>query len=47
MSLKDALYLLENQNIQVAVSGRGKVVAQSITPGSFVSKNQKVTLLLN
>jgi cell division protein FtsI (penicillin-binding protein 3) len=47
MSLKDALYLLENQNIKVAVSGRGKVVAQSLAPGSVVSKNQKVTLLLN
>lgn len=47
MSLKDALYLLENQNIKVSVSGRGKVVAQSIVPGSVITKDQKLTLLLN
>ncbi|MBA2329175.1 MAG: PASTA domain-containing protein, partial [Flavisolibacter sp.] len=29
------------------VSGRGKVVAQSIVPGSVITKDQKLTLLLN
>ncbi len=47
MSLRDALYLLEDKNMKVEISGRGKVVAQSIAAGTIVSKNQKVTLVLN
>jgi cell division protein FtsI (penicillin-binding protein 3) len=47
MGLKDALYLLESNNIQVATQGTGKVKHQSITPGSIVSKNQKLILELN
>jgi cell division protein FtsI (penicillin-binding protein 3) len=47
MTLKDALYLLENMNLKVEVKGRGKVVAQDVLPGSLVSKGQKITLLLN
>ncbi|MFL5810146.1 MAG: penicillin-binding transpeptidase domain-containing protein, partial [Flavisolibacter sp.] len=47
MTLKDALYLLENMNIKVAIRGRGKVVAQDILPGTGIRKNQTVTLLLN
>ncbi len=47
MALRDALFLLENQNIKVSVTGRGKVAAQSIAAGTPVYKNQKVTLLLN
>lgn len=47
MTLKDALYLLENMNIKVLTNGRGKVVAQDILPGTPVNKNQIITLLLN
>ncbi|HWI92291.1 MAG TPA: penicillin-binding protein [Flavisolibacter sp.] len=47
MTLKDALYLLENMNVKVVTKGRGKVVAQDILPGTSVNKNQTVTLLLN
>jgi cell division protein FtsI (penicillin-binding protein 3) len=47
MTLKDALYLLENRNMKVLIKGRGKVVAQDALPGSVISKNQRVTLLLN
>jgi cell division protein FtsI (penicillin-binding protein 3) len=47
MTMKDALYLLENRNIKVVLRGRGKVVAQDILPGTTVIKNQTVTLLLN
>lgn len=47
MTLKDALYALENRNIKVSVKGRGKVVAQDVAPGSAVIKNQTITLLLN
>lgn len=34
MGLKDALYLLENRGLKVRFSGYGKVVAQSINPGT-------------
>jgi cell division protein FtsI (penicillin-binding protein 3) len=47
MTLKDALYLLENMNVKVRMKGRGKVVAQDILPGTTVTKNQTITLLLN
>lgn len=47
MTLKDALYLLENMDIKVLTKGRGKVVAQDILPGTRINKNQTVTLLLN
>jgi cell division protein FtsI (penicillin-binding protein 3) len=47
MTLKDALYVLENRNVKVLVRGRGKVVAQDILPGTRITKNQTITLLLN
>lgn len=47
MTLKDALYLLENLDVKVTAKGRGKVVAQDILPGTRVAKNQSITLLLN
>jgi cell division protein FtsI (penicillin-binding protein 3) len=34
MGLKDALYLLENAGLKVIVKGRGKVIKQSIAPGT-------------
>jgi cell division protein FtsI (penicillin-binding protein 3) len=47
MTLKDAVYELENKSMKVVVKGRGKVVAQDIAPGSVIGKNQTVTILLN
>lgn len=47
MTLKDALYEMENRNLKVVVRGRGKVVAQDIVAGSMINKNQTVTILLN
>lgn len=47
MTMKDALYLLENMNIKVFIKGRGKVVAQDVLPGTAINKTQTVTLLLN
>jgi cell division protein FtsI (penicillin-binding protein 3) len=47
MTLKDALYLLENMNVKVFVKGKGRVVAQDVLPGTALNKNQTVTLLLN
>ncbi len=47
MGLKDALYLLENKGLTAVVSGRGKVVTQSIAAGTNFTKGQKIILMLN
>lgn len=47
MTMKDALYLLENMDMKVIIKGRGKVVAQDVLAGTTINKNQPVTLLLN
>jgi cell division protein FtsI (penicillin-binding protein 3) len=47
MNLRDALYILENLGIKVNYKGRGKVLMQDIVPGTVVTKNQSITLLLN
>ena len=47
MTLRDALYILENFNLKVTVQGRGKVLMQDVVPGASINKNQKITLLLN
>ena len=46
MGLRDALFLLENDGLKVDAQGVGKVVYQSITPGSAVGKNTQVTIRL-
>jgi cell division protein FtsI (penicillin-binding protein 3) len=46
MGLKDALYLLENKDVKVVVKGRGKVKAQTITPGTVLSGKQVVIIEL-
>lgn len=47
MGLRDALYILENQGVQVVAMGRGKVVRQSVTGGSAFTKGTKIELTLN
>ena len=47
MGLKDALYLLENMDVRVSAKGKGKVVAQSISPGTVVVKNEPMLIDLN
>lgn len=47
MGLKDALYLLEQQGMQVQVQGKGKVVQQSVLAGTPVAKGQPIVLYLN
>jgi cell division protein FtsI (penicillin-binding protein 3) len=47
MGLKDALYILEDLKVKVIVKGRGKVVRQSIEPGSPVPVNSRVEIELN
>jgi cell division protein FtsI (penicillin-binding protein 3) len=46
MSLKDALYLLENKGLAVKVQGRGKIVRQSIASGSLVTKGSQIVIEL-
>jgi cell division protein FtsI (penicillin-binding protein 3) len=47
MGLKDALYLLESMNMKVLAKGRGKVMVQSVDPGTAVNKNQLIKIELN
>ena len=47
MTLRDALYVLENMNLKVTVQGRGKVLMQDVLPGASINKDQRITLLLN
>lgn len=47
LGLKDALYVLENKGLKTSVSGRGRVVSQSIPAGTVFNKGQKITIYLN
>ncbi len=47
MSVRDALYLLENNGLRVAVVGTGKVVSQSIAAGQLAIKGNGITIVLN
>jgi cell division protein FtsI (penicillin-binding protein 3) len=44
MGLKDALYILENLDLNVETTGRGSIREQSIPPGEPVEKGEKVLL---
>jgi cell division protein FtsI (penicillin-binding protein 3) len=47
MGLKDAVYMLETNGLQVQVLGKGKVQSQSIMPGTRISKGQSIILQLS
>lgn len=47
MGLKDAIYLLENMGLKVAIRGRGKVSMQSVAPGTALAKGIIVILELS
>lgn len=47
MGLKDALYLLENMGVKVTVTGKGKIAAQSVPPGTELGKGVTVLLELS
>lgn len=47
MTLRDALFALENRKVKVIVKGKGRVVAQDVLPGTPLTKNTTVTILLN
>lgn len=46
MTLKDALYLLENVGLNVVVKGKGRVVKQSLKAGTKVTKGITIELIL-
>jgi cell division protein FtsI (penicillin-binding protein 3) len=47
MGLKDAVYLLENMGLKVAIRGRGKITLQSVAPGTALAKGITVILDLS
>jgi len=46
MGLRDALYVLESNGLKVTVSGTGKVLTQSLIPGSKIINGQVIHLQL-
>ncbi|MEO6832866.1 MAG: penicillin-binding transpeptidase domain-containing protein [Chitinophagaceae bacterium] len=46
MSLRDAVYLLEQQGMRVLVEGRGSVRSQSVAAGAAVVKGQEIMIQL-
>ncbi|MGF1533024.1 MAG: penicillin-binding protein [Bernardetiaceae bacterium] len=46
MTLRDALYVLENHGLNVTFVGRGRVAQQSIPPGQTVKAGQTIVLQL-
>ncbi|MEJ8801727.1 penicillin-binding protein [Pontibacter sp. H249] len=48
MTLRDALYILGNQHLNVKVLGAGKrVKQQSLEPGTAITKNTRITIVLS
>jgi cell division protein FtsI (penicillin-binding protein 3) len=47
MGLKDAIYQLEKAGLKVIPRGKGKVITQSIAPGTNYNKGQKITIQLS
>ncbi len=46
LTLRDALFLLENRGLKVQTTGTGRVREQSVAPGSFAKRGLVVGLLL-
>ena len=47
MTLRDAIYVLENLGLEVEVKGRGRVATQSMTPGGRLTKGSTIKLKLS
>ncbi len=47
MKAKDAVYILEKSGLKTNISGRGRVIKQSIRPGSTASKYNHINLQLS
>ncbi len=46
MTLRDAIFLLENLGLEVQHTGHGRVISQSRTPGAKVTKGSRIKLKL-
>ena len=46
MTLRDAIFLLENHGLQVSHKGSGRISAQSILPGQKLRNRSRITLSL-
>ncbi len=46
MTLRDALYLLENKGLKVSITGTGRVRKQSVRPGMRIDKGTTITIEL-
>tara|TARA_B100000795_G_scaffold270053_1_gene262275 strand:- start:7471 stop:9558 length:2088 start_codon:yes stop_codon:yes gene_type:complete len=46
MTVRDALFILEQQGLTVKVTGKGKVVKQSLSPGSAIIKGKQIEIIL-
>ena len=46
MGARDAVYLLENTGLKVSFRGYGKVMQQSIAPGSKAKKGERIVLTM-
>jgi cell division protein FtsI (penicillin-binding protein 3) len=46
MPLRDALFILENKGLKVNYNGKGHVLEQSLTPGSPLTPNATINLVL-
>jgi cell division protein FtsI (penicillin-binding protein 3) len=47
MALADSIYLLENNGLQVRISGKGKVASQSLPAGTMYRSPQTIQINLN
>ena len=47
MTLRDAIYVLENLGLEVEVNGRGRVATQSMTPGGKITKGSTIKLRMS
>lgn len=47
MTLRDAIYVLENLGLEVNVDGRGRVVTQSMSPGGRLIKGSTIKLQMS
>ena len=47
MGARDAVYLLGNMGLDIVLNGHGKVRSQSIQPGTYIRKGQRIGLTLD
>lgn len=47
MTFRDAIYLLEKTGLRVEYEGKGRVAAQSLSPGTKISKGSRIYLRLS